>query len=71
MFIIPLAFLALIVVLYFMFDRERYRGKRDKHGVRPTDEVFRDPGTGKLMRVHENPETGEREYRPEEPSGDN
>jgi len=31
--------------------------------VQPASEVFRDPGSGKPMRVWYNPATGEREYR--------
>ena len=50
----------LLIVGYVVYDR-RYHG-RPASGLRPTNEVFRDPSTGKLMRVHENPATGEREY---------
>jgi hypothetical protein len=55
---IPVA--ALLIAGYVVYDR-RYHG-RYASGLRPTNEVFRDPTTGKLMRVHENPRTGEREY---------
>jgi hypothetical protein len=30
-----------------------------------TDEVFKDPTTGKLTRVYEDPSTGKRQYREE------
>ena len=60
-FILAVPVAALLIVGYVVFDR-RYHGKRVSSGLRPTKEVFRDPTTGKLMRVHENPATGEREY---------
>lgn len=48
---------------YFIWDR-RYRGERD--GLfKPTGEVFRDPTSGKMTRVYEDPETGRRQYREE------
>jgi len=51
------------VVGYFVWDR-RYRGH--KEGIfKPTDEVFKDPTTGKLTRVYEDRETGARQYREE------
>lgn len=55
---VPVA--AILIAGYVIFDR-RYHGK-SATGLQPTNEVFRDPSTGKLMRVHENPRTGEREY---------
>lgn len=55
--------------LYYHFDRARYRGQRGSETAaaqfRPTAEVFRDPGSGAMMRVYENPATGERQYRAE------
>lgn len=54
----------ILIAGYVVYDR-RYHGKAAP-GLRPTNEVFRDPTTGKLMRVHENPSTGEREYVDEE-----
>jgi hypothetical protein len=64
---IQLAIYAAIIVFaivgYFVWDR-RYRGH--KEGVfKPTAEVFKDPTTGKLTRVYEDPETGARQYREE------
>ena len=51
------------IVGYFIWDR-RYRG--EKGGIfKPTNEVFKDPTTGKLTRVYEDPETGKRQYREE------
>jgi len=51
------------VVGYFVWDR-RYRGHTE--GIfKPTTEVFKDPTTGKLTRVYEDPETGARQYREE------
>lgn len=62
-FLIGLCVVLAFVALYLAFDR-RYRG-RSSAQARPTGEVFRDPGTGEMMRVYEDPETGQREYRPE------
>jgi hypothetical protein len=51
------------IVGYFIWDR-RYRG--DNQGnFKPTNEVFKDPTTGKLTRVYEDPSTGKRQYREE------
>lgn len=57
---------ALLVGLYFVYDRRRYRGRSTSAQV-PTGEVFRDPATGRRTRVYEDPRTGAREYRPEGP----
>jgi hypothetical protein len=55
--------IAFAIVGYFIWDR-RYRG--DKQGnFKPTNEVFKDPSTGKLTRVYEDPSTGKRQYREE------
>lgn len=62
--LLPVAIIALLVILYLIFDRVRYHG-RPAGGQRPTSEVFRDPATGQLMRVYEDPRTGVRSYRPE------
>ena len=51
------------IVGYFIWDR-RYRGQTQ--GIfKPTNEVFKDPTTGKTTRVYEDPETGRRQYREE------
>lgn len=67
---IPWAQLVLLVVVivfaivgYFIWDR-RYRGARGGNFT-PTNEVFKDPTTGKLTRVYEDPATGKRQYQDE------
>lgn len=59
--------IAVVVGLYFAMDRRRYTGGAPggAGAARPTQEVFRDPGTGRLMRVWVNDATGTREYREE------
>jgi hypothetical protein len=54
---------AIIAVLGL--DRYRNNKKTTDSNAKPTDEVFADQDTGRRMRVWYNPETGEREYRPE------
>ncbi len=50
--------------LYFACDWKRYLGvQRPDSQLRPTGEIFMDPGSGKKMQVLENPKTGERLYR--------
>lgn len=62
----PLALAAVLVGLYFVFDRRRYHGKSDRRAsMVPTPEVFRDPASGVRMRVYEDPQSGAREYRQE------
>ncbi|MBO0701606.1 MAG: hypothetical protein J2P38_01650 [Candidatus Dormibacteraeota bacterium] len=58
------ALLVIAVVTYVVWDRRRYRGE-GRGDFRPTGEVFRDPSTGKLTRVWEDPATGSRQYRDE------
>lgn len=62
-----LVILAIVIVFaivgYFVWDR-RYRG-REGGSFRPTAEVFRDPTSGKMTRVYEDPTTGQRQYRDE------
>ena len=57
------AVLVFAVIGYFVWDR-RYRGNVDGN-FKPTNEVFKDPSTGKLTRVYEDPSTGKRQYREE------
>jgi hypothetical protein len=57
------AIIAFAVIGYFIWDR-RYRGG-GVGSFKPTGEVFRDPTSGKLTRVYEDPSTGKREYREE------
>jgi hypothetical protein len=66
--VIAAVVIAFAVVGYFIWDRG-YRGSKDKdEALQPTAEVFKDPTTGKLMRVYEDPRTGQRQYR-DEPKG--
>jgi len=62
-----LVFLAIVIVFaiigYFVWDR-RYRGDKSGNFVR-TNEVFKDPSSGKLTRVYEDPATGKRQYKEE------
>jgi hypothetical protein len=55
------------VIAFFGWDR--YRGNRDgaagDSAAQPTSEVFKDPDTGRKMRVWYDPSTGRREYRAE------
>lgn len=51
------------IVGYFLWDR-RYRGS-GQGTFQPTAEVFKDPTTGKMTRVYEDPKSGKREYREE------
>jgi hypothetical protein len=59
--------LVLVIVFavagYFIWDR-RYRGV-SSGSFKPTQEVFRDPTTGRMTRVWEDPKTGQRQYRDE------
>ncbi|HYM96238.1 MAG TPA: hypothetical protein VET26_02970 [Candidatus Sulfotelmatobacter sp.] len=64
---LQLVFLAIVIVVavigYFVWDR-RYRGG-DQGNFKPTGEVFKDPTSGKMTRVYEDPTTGARQYREE------
>jgi hypothetical protein len=51
------------IVGYFVWDR-RYRGD-ERGSFKATGEVFRDPTSGKMTRVYEDPATGTRQYRDE------
>ena len=51
------------IIGYFVWDR-RYRGQQQGM-FKPTGEVFKDPTSGKLTRVYEDPTTGRRQYREE------
>ena len=61
--VIALLVLVFAIVGYFVWDR-RYRGANEGN-FKPTNEVFKDPTTGKLTRVYEDPSTGKRQYREE------
>jgi len=62
-----LVILAIVIVFaivgYFAWDR-RYRGQKEG-SFKATGEVFKDPTSGKLTRVYEDPSTGRRQYREE------
>ena len=58
------AVIVFAVIGYFVWDR-RYRGST-QGSLKPTGEVFKDPTTGKMTRVYEDPATGQRQYREEE-----
>jgi hypothetical protein len=62
-----LLFVALVVIAIAVGAGVRRYGERDRPelGWRRTDEVFRDPGTGRLMRVWLDPSDGTRHYVPE------
>jgi hypothetical protein len=53
---------AIAVWGFFKWDR-RYRGASGADGFQATDETFRDPTSGSMMRVFFNPTTGQRQYR--------
>jgi hypothetical protein len=55
--------IAFAIAGYFIWDR-RYRGE-SQGNFKPTNEVFKDPTSGKLTRVYEDPLTGKRQYRDE------
>lgn len=61
--IIGAVVLLFAIVGYFIWDR-RYRGDADGAFQR-TDEVFKDPTSGRMTRVYEDPKTGRRQYRDE------
>jgi hypothetical protein len=68
----PIEWIILIVVIggaiIAILGLDRYRGSKKvtaTGSAHPTDEMFVDQETGRRMRVWFNPETGEREYRPE------
>jgi hypothetical protein len=55
--------IVIAIVGYFIWDR-RYRGQKEGN-FKPTNEVFKDPTSGKMTRVYEDPATGKRQYREE------
>lgn len=61
--VLLIALVVFAIVGYFVWDR-RYRGGQ-QGSFRPTSEVFRDPTSGKMTRVYEDPSTGQRQYREE------
>jgi len=61
--VIAVVVIVFAIVGYFVWDR-RYRGANEGN-FKPTNEVFKDPRTGKLTRVYEDPSSGKRQYREE------
>ena len=58
-----LVIMGALIVLSLFFEG-RYRSAKTGAGSwQPTGEKFIDPGTGKLVEVDYDPETGERRYR--------
>jgi hypothetical protein len=60
-------FLAVFVVLFVVSLTLRRHGESDRprDGWRSTDELFKDPSTGRTIRVWIDPEDGSRHYVPE------
>jgi hypothetical protein len=56
-----------VVTAGIVFERWRYVRVVNRAGGcwEPTGERFMDPATGRLVNVYYNPDTGERDYRPE------
>jgi hypothetical protein len=57
-----------LLFLAVSLERWRDRARQSPPGpaFRPTGERFEDPGSGRTMEVHYNPQTGERHYKPED-----
>ena len=55
---------AVVVGAALVFERRGYQPRApDPTALRPTGERFRDPTSGELVEVWEDPRTGAREYR--------
>ena len=54
-----------VAVVWSLFIRRHGESDQPRPGWTPTDEVFKDPGTGRMMRVWTD-RAGERHYVPEE-----
>lgn len=63
-YIVSLVFVLVFATVGYVLWDKRYRGGASGSFKR-TDEVFRDPTSGKLTRVYEDPSTGKRQYRDE------
>jgi len=65
--LIPLVILGALVFLLVVSLALRRHGESElpAGGWQRTDEVFRDPSTGRIMRVWIDPEDGSRHYVPE------
>jgi membrane protein implicated in regulation of membrane protease activity len=60
--LIVVALLTLTAATAFVGARARRRLARRDPRFRQTDEVFHDPSTGRVTRVHVDPASGERRY---------
>ncbi|MGA3029362.1 MAG: hypothetical protein ABSE58_01320 [Candidatus Limnocylindrales bacterium] len=60
--LVVVVLLALTAAGALVGGRARRRLARRDPRFRPTDEVFHDPATGDVTRVHVDPATGERRY---------
>jgi len=60
--LIVVALSALTAAAALIGARARRRLARRDPRFQPTDEVFHDPSTGRVTRVHIDPATGERRY---------
>jgi hypothetical protein len=74
MHVVDWVILAVVIVgiVIALFGWDRYRGNRpgspgdgEAGAAQPTTEAFIDPDTGRRMRVWYDPNTGQRDYRPE------
>ena len=61
--VIAVIVIVFAIIGYFVWGK-RYRGEAQGN-FKATDEVFKDPTTGKMTRVYEDPATGKRQYREE------
>jgi hypothetical protein len=54
-----------VVAAALLFERSAYRPRASNpEELQPTGERFKDPTSGELIEVWEDPRTGAREYRP-------
>lgn len=60
--LVVVVLLAVTAAAALVGGQARRRLARRDPRFRPTDEVFRDPATGAVTRVHIDPATGERRY---------
>ena len=60
-----LLFNAALLGLAVIFERRGYHPRApDPTALHPTNERFKDPTSGEIIEVWEDPKTGSREYRP-------
>jgi hypothetical protein len=60
--IVAVALLVLTTIGLAVGGRAKRRLERRDSRFQATEEIFRDPSSGELTRVHVDPETGERRY---------